>query len=205
MLGGQPNHIWQHCFLLLLHAGGSDLRLYDVSNSKTSIDERVGAWSCVWGRTHGVWLLDFFLRYSEVCSTCIESLFLFCLFFVCRFECTRRWYVGWFGSFVRSRHLLYLSNTEIRVRMLPSSICNPSMFYWPFIGGASFVDHFCFMCISHTVLSVPCNLLDTCGERAYLFALWYVMFLSLSHIMFWVRCGVCLYRFLIYAFFLTFT
>ena len=43
MLGGQPNHIWQLCFPHLLHAGGSDLRLYDSSEFKTSIGERVGA------------------------------------------------------------------------------------------------------------------------------------------------------------------
>ena len=35
MLGGQPNHAWQLCFPLLLHAGGSDFRLYDGSDLKT--------------------------------------------------------------------------------------------------------------------------------------------------------------------------
>ena len=35
MLGGQPNHSWQLCFPLLLHARGSDFRLYDGSNLKT--------------------------------------------------------------------------------------------------------------------------------------------------------------------------
>ena len=29
MLGGQYNHDWQLCFPLLLHADGSDFRLYD--------------------------------------------------------------------------------------------------------------------------------------------------------------------------------
>ena len=43
MLGGQPNHRNQLCFPLELHAGGSDFRLYDGSNLKTSIDEMVGA------------------------------------------------------------------------------------------------------------------------------------------------------------------
>ena len=44
-------------------------------------------------------------------------------------------------------------------------------------------------------------------ERADLFALLYVMFycvLSLSHVVSWVSCGAWLYRFLIFAFFLTF-
>ena len=35
MLGGQPNHGWQLCFPLLLHAGGSDLRLFVGSDLKT--------------------------------------------------------------------------------------------------------------------------------------------------------------------------
>ena len=33
--GGQPNHGWQLCFPLLLHAGWSDFRLYDGSDLKT--------------------------------------------------------------------------------------------------------------------------------------------------------------------------
>ena len=40
MLGGQPNHGWQLCFPLKLHAGGSDFRLYDGSDLKDlSIDD----------------------------------------------------------------------------------------------------------------------------------------------------------------------
>ena len=35
MLGGQPNHGCQLCSPLLLHAGGSDFRLYDGSDLKT--------------------------------------------------------------------------------------------------------------------------------------------------------------------------
>ena len=32
MLGGQPNHGWQLCFPLQLHAGGPDFGLYDGSD-----------------------------------------------------------------------------------------------------------------------------------------------------------------------------
>ena len=35
MLGSQPNHGWQLCFPLELHAGGSDFRLYGGSDLKT--------------------------------------------------------------------------------------------------------------------------------------------------------------------------
>ena len=37
MLGGQPHHGWQLCFPFYLHAGGSDFRLCDGSNLKTSL------------------------------------------------------------------------------------------------------------------------------------------------------------------------
>ena len=40
MLGGQPNHGWQLCFLLKLHAGGWDFRLYDGSDLKTYLLKR---------------------------------------------------------------------------------------------------------------------------------------------------------------------
>ena len=40
MLGGQPNHVWQLCFPLLLCAGRSDLRLYDGSDLKTYLQMR---------------------------------------------------------------------------------------------------------------------------------------------------------------------
>ena len=64
-------------------------------------------------------------------------------------------------------------------------------------------------CICHAFLSVHCNLVVTCCERDNLLALLYVMwcflvFLSLSNVVPWVRCGTLLYRFMIFAFLLTF-
>ena len=59
----------------------------------------------------------------------------------------------------------------------------------------------CFFCgsfllfmfrVYHAVLSVHFSLMATCWERADLSALLYVMFLvflSLSHVVAWVRCG----------------
>ena len=65
MLGGQPNHGWQLCFPLKLHAGGSDFSLYDGSNLKAYLLMRW--WGpdalAVVGPTR-VYLLDFF--YSGV-------------------------------------------------------------------------------------------------------------------------------------------
>ena len=40
MLGGQPNHGWQLCFPLKLHASGSDFRLYDGSDLNTYLLKR---------------------------------------------------------------------------------------------------------------------------------------------------------------------
>ena len=61
MLGSQPNHGWQLCFPLLLHAGGSDFRLYDGSDLKTYLLMR---WyepdALAVCRAHRVYLLDFF-------------------------------------------------------------------------------------------------------------------------------------------------
>ena len=66
--------------------------------------------------------------------------------------------------------------------------------------------YLCFVFVCHTVLSVLCNLVVTCWERADVLALLYMMFscvLSLFHIVSWVRCGIGLYRYRIFAFFLT--
>ena len=66
MLGGQPNHGWQLCFPLKLHAGGSDFRLYGKSGLKDlSIDKMVGA--CCFGCLSfptGFTCWIFLLRYS---------------------------------------------------------------------------------------------------------------------------------------------
>ena len=57
------------------------------------------------------------------------------------------------------------------------------------------MDPFCyfsFVFFCHSVLSVPYSLVATCGERTDVYALLFVMFLlflSLSHMMSWVRCG----------------
>ena len=45
-------------------------------------------------------------------------------------------------------------------------------FYWPFQGGTSFVDHFCYYCLVFVMLSrlLIAALLSRAGERADLFA-----------------------------------
>ena len=58
----------------------------------------------------------------------------------------------------------------------------------------------------HTVLSGYCSLVVTCWERTDLLDLLYVMFSGVFvpfDMVSWVRCGTWLYRFLMFAFFLT--
>ena len=61
MLGGQSNHGWQFCFPLILHADGSDFRLYDRSDLKTYLLMRwYGPDALAVARHIRIYLLDFF-------------------------------------------------------------------------------------------------------------------------------------------------
>ena len=77
-------------------------------------------------------------------------------------------------------------------------------------GGASLVDHLCFFVLFFVILScasVYWCLVVTCWERAYLLALSFVISnceLVTFPLLSLVRCGAWLYRFLIFALFLTF-
>ena len=71
MLGDQPNHGWQLCFPLYLHAGGSDFRLYDDG----SINEIVGD-----GTHRGLPVGFLLLRNSGLFT--VESLSLLYLLFI---------------------------------------------------------------------------------------------------------------------------
>ena len=51
--------------------------------------------------------------------------------------------------------------------------------------------YLCFVCVCHTVLSVPCSLVNTCWEKADLLALFYMMFYCVF-VTFttWLRCDI---------------
>ena len=88
-------------------------------------------------------------------------------------------------------------------RFKPSKI-----FYWPFQGGTSFVDHYCViyvLCVSwiRVCLLLPCGHLLGKGRPIGSCVWCLIVFLSLSHVVSWVRCGTWLHRFLIFAAFLT--
>ena len=112
------------------------------------------------------------------------------------------------------------STSELRVRLAPWNRFKPSskIFYWPFYGGTSFVDHSCYFWCVLVILSCAsfyCCLVVTCWERADLLALvcdvllWDCYFPYFEIVTFplvsWVRCGTWLYRFLIFARFRTLT
>ena len=108
---------------------------------------------------------------------------------------------------------IYLSKIHIRnkgelgtIQLIQALSCK--YFYWPFQGGVSFVDHFCYYvsCVScFLVCSLqPCGHLK--GLAFWLSCVWcFIVFWSLLHVGSWVWCGTWLHRFLIFAFFLTFT
>ena len=68
------------------------------------------------------------------------------------------------------------STSELRVRLAPLNWFKPSskIFYWPFQGGASFVDLLCFcsvLCLLCLCASVYMCFVVTCWERADLLAI----------------------------------
>ena len=90
MLGGQPNHGWQLCFPLSLHASGSDFRLYDGSDLKTYLLMRwygSDALAVCWAQ-RGL-PVGFLLLWNSVLFT-VESLSLLYLLFISRFICSGR-------------------------------------------------------------------------------------------------------------------
>ena len=81
-------------------------------------------------------------------------------------------------------------------------------FYWPFQNGASFVDHLCYFCLGFVILScvsVYLCLVVTCWEGAGLLALVCGVYCECVTfpLVSWVRYGAWLYRFLIFALFLS--
>ena len=67
------------------------------------------------------------------------------------------------------------------------------IFYGPFQGGTSFVDHLCFLCkcVSHVFASVHCCLGSPAGKglTSWLLLVMFIVFLLLSHVVSLVRCG----------------
>ena len=99
MLGSQPNHSWQLCFPLWLHAGGSDFGLCDGSDLGTYLLMRwwgPGALAVCRAR-RGLPVGFLLLRYSVWFA--VGSLSLLCLLVVSWFICFGRWCIDGLGVF----------------------------------------------------------------------------------------------------------
>ena len=101
------------------------------------------------------------------------------------------------------------SDTEAAFLDLHLSISN--VLFRPkfmFQGGTSLVDLFCYLCFLFVMFS--CLFIVALwspagkGLTSWLPCVWcFIVYLLLSHVVSWVRCGAWVYRFLIFAFFLT--
>ena len=67
--------------------------------------------------------------------------------------------------------------------------------------------HLCFLCLVFLMLSrlfIAALWLPAVGLTPWLLLVMFIVFLLLSDVVSWLRCDTCLYRFLIFAVFLTF-
>ena len=88
------------------------------------------------------------------------------------------------------------STSELRAWLVPWNLFKPSskIFYWPFQGGTSFVDHLCYLCLVFVMLS---HLLIAAlrsparkGLTSWLLLVIFNCVFVTSHVVSWVRCGI---------------
>ena len=164
----------------------------------------VGAWCFGCCQAHQGLPVGFPLLWYSVLFTVeyLSSLYLLFIFwFICsRRRCKPNIYVSWSTSDLRVR----LAHCETGLSPLIKYI------YWPFQGGASFVDHLCYFCLVFVMFSrasvywcLYWCLVVTWWERAWLWFVIYNCEVVTFPLVSWVRCDTWLYRFLIFALFLT--
>ena len=105
------------------------------------------------------------------------------------------------------KHLCVLIHIWTSVRLTPWNWFKPpskNILYWPFQGGVSFVDHFCYIYFFMFVM-LFCLFIAALWSpvRKRLTSWLSCVFLSLFCVVSWVRCGTWLYRCLIFASLLT--
>ena len=106
----------------------------------------------------GVYLLDFFCSGIQF-HLLLSPYLCFISFFISWFICSRRWRIDKLGVFHANLHLCVLihiwTKGEVGAllnRLKPSS----KIFYWPFQGGTSFLDLFCFVFLSCVCYAFVC-------------------------------------------------
>ena len=151
----------------------------------------------------GVYLLDFFcsgIQFYLLLSPylCFISLVYLDLYVlgdddVRGLSCKPNIFVSW-------------STSELRVRLAPWNRFKPAskIFYWPFQGSASFMDLFLYLLCLCARLFI-CALWSSAGKGLTSWLSFVVSnceFVTFP-LVYWIRCGTRLYRFLIFAALLT--
>ena len=110
-------------------------------------------------RPTGVYLLDFFC--SSIQFYVLLSPYLCFIFFISLFICFWRWCIDKLGVFHANQTYMSWSICELRVRLVQWYQFKPSskIFYWPFQGVTSFVDHFLGFSCFRVCSLLPCGLL----------------------------------------------
>ena len=163
-------------------------------------------------RAHRGLPVGFLLLWNSVLFT-VESLSWLYLLVISWFICFRRWCIDKLGVFHANQTSVSWSTPELRVRLVPLNSFRPSskIFYWPFQGRTFIVDFFMFF--SFLCLLWLCALLFICalwspagkGLTSWLsFVVSYFEFVTFP-LVYRVRCGTWLYRFLIFTPLLIFT
>ena len=133
----------------------------------------------------------------------------FISFYISWFVCSMRYFMDKLGVFHAIYVLIHIwiwgGDGAVKLVL----VLKWKYFYWPFQSGASFVDHFCCLCFVFAVFSCLfiVALWSSAGKglTSWLSCVWcFIVFLTLFHVVCWVRCGAWLYLFLTLAFFLTF-
>ena len=152
------------------------------------------------------------IHYQRILFALVFS-FMYCwvLFFALSpfyiFRACSRWCMDKLGVFYAYLTSMSWSTSEIKVRLAPWNRFRPSskIFYWLLKSNFFCGSFVLFMsCVCHAVCSLlPCGQVMAKGWPLGSRLWWLIVFLSLSHVVSWVRCGTWLYRFMIFASFLT--
>ena len=165
-----------------------------------SIDEMGGAW--YFGCLSGPPGFTCWISFAPVFSLSLLYLLVYILIYM--FYEMMHWWVR--GLSCKPNIYVSWSTSELRVRLAPFNRFKPSskLFYWPFQGGTSLVDLLCFSVLCLLCLCVRpfiCALWSPAGKGL---TSWLSFGLCFTFpLVSWVRCGTWLYRFLVFAPFLT--
>ena len=164
----------------------------------------VGAWCLGWCQV-GFLLL----QYSVLCT--VESLCLLYLLYILIYMFLEIMHWWAWGLSCKPNIYVSWSTSELRVRLAPSNRFMPTgkIVLLTVPRRYIFCGSFVFLCLVFLMLSrlLIATLWSPAGKGLtfWLLLMMFIVFLLLSHVVFWVSCGTYLYLFLIFAVFLTLT